>query len=144
MTRAGNERLPLGRALAPLGLGLVVAMACGGPQKQTGAGAVCFRTDDCRPGYACVPEAAGSSKRVCSTDLTLIVSTVDGAPPSAVGDAGASSDGVPAIGGDASTAGGTANAGAATGGGLSGGGSAGAAAGGAAASNAGAGAGSGG
>src|SRR5437870_4453451 len=116
MKRAAMKRLALMRALGLLGLGIVVVIACGGPQKQAGGGAVCFRADDCEPGFACVPEAAGSSKRVCSNDLTLIVSTVDGAPPAQDGEAGASSAGAAAIGGEASTAGGAANAGAPMGG----------------------------
>ncbi len=80
MTRAGNQRLPVFRGLALLGLGAVWAAACGGPQKQAGAGAVCFRTDDCQTELACVPEAIGSSTRVCSADASGIVSMVDGAP----------------------------------------------------------------
>ena len=132
MERAGNRRLPVARALALIGLGVVVAVACGGPQKQEGTGAVCFRADDCKPGFACVPEAAGSTKRVCSTDLSLIVSMVDGAPleaaaPATGGDAGASAGGAPATGGEpaggapatggeATTAGAPASAGAGLGG----------------------------
>ena len=80
MTRAGNQRLPVFRGLALLGLGVVWAAACGGPQKQAGAGAVCFRTDDCQTELACVPETIGSSTRVCSADASGIVSMVDGAP----------------------------------------------------------------
>jgi hypothetical protein len=80
MTRAGNQRLPVLRGLALLGLGVIWAAACGGPQKQAGAGAVCFRTDDCQDGLACVPEAMGSATRVCSADLSGIVAMVDGAP----------------------------------------------------------------
>ncbi|HEX3853861.1 MAG TPA: hypothetical protein VHW01_23015 [Polyangiaceae bacterium] len=80
MTCAGSQRLPVFRGLALLGLGAVWAAACGGPQKQAGAGAVCFRTDDCQTELACVPEAIGSSTRVCSADASGIVSMVDGAP----------------------------------------------------------------
>jgi hypothetical protein len=80
MTRAGNHRLPVFRGLALLALGVVWAVACGGPQKQAGAGAVCFRTDDCQTELACVPEVTGSSTRVCSADASGIVSMVDGAP----------------------------------------------------------------
>ena len=103
--------MPVLRALALIGLGAVWAAACGGPQTQESSGAVCFRADDCKPGFACVPEAAGSSKRVCSTDLSLIVSMVDGAPleaaaPAAGGDAGASAGGAPATGGQPATGGG--------------------------------------
>lgn len=58
-------------------------MACGGPQKPIDGGAVCFRSDDCKVGFACVPETKGSSKRVCSADLSSIVYMVDGAPPEA-------------------------------------------------------------
>ncbi|MEP7050639.1 MAG: hypothetical protein ABJB12_09815 [Pseudomonadota bacterium] len=119
MKGAGNERLL--RALGLLGLGAIAGLACGGPQEQAGRGAVCFRTEDCQVGFACVPEAAGSSKRVCGNDLTLIVSTVDGAPPEADGGAGPSAGGAPTAGGAASNAGGGMSAGAAMGGAAMGG-----------------------
>jgi hypothetical protein len=119
MTRAGNQRLPVFRGLAMLGLGVVWAMACGGPQKQAGAGAVCFRTDDCQTELACVPEAIGSSTRVCSADASGIVSMVDGAPleaaapmpDAAVGGAGGMQ--TPAGGSNAAGATGTPNGGSA-------------------------------
>src|SRR5450631_428419 len=119
MTRPGNQRVPLLRGLALLGLGVVWAAACGGPQKQTGTGAVCFRTDDCQPGYACVPQATGSSTRVCSADLSGIVSMVDGAPleaaapmpDAAAGGSYAGSNATPAGSGGATAGSGGATAG---------------------------------
>ena len=148
MTRPGNQRLPLLRGLALLGLGLVWAAACGGPQKQTGAGAVCFRFDDCEPGLACVPETKGSSTSVCSADAGGIVSMVDGAPleaaapvpDAAAGGSYAGSNATPAGGSNAAGAanppaggsGGAATAGAPGKGGSGGAGAAGAPAGGSA------------
>ncbi|HEY5377630.1 MAG TPA: hypothetical protein VIK01_28315 [Polyangiaceae bacterium] len=143
MTPAGNQRLPLLRGLALLGLGVVWAAACGGPQKQTGAGAVCFRFDDCQPGFACVPQTKGSSTSVCSADAGGIVSMVDGAPleaaaplpdAAAAGGSYAGSNATPAGGSNAAGAtnpptggsGGAAAAGAPGKGGSSGGGTAGA------------------
>jgi hypothetical protein len=138
MKHARNAWLPLLRALSLVGLGSVWAMACGGPQEPGAAGSVCFRTDDCKDGLACIPTAKGSSKSVCGTDLTGIVAMVDGAPieaAAAVGDAsggaggaatsggaaGAAAGGKPATGGAAGTAsGGAAGGGAAVGGGTGG------------------------
>ena len=57
---------------------VLAATACGGPQKLGEAGATCFRDDDCRPGLACVAPSAMDSKRVCSSDLTPLISMVDG------------------------------------------------------------------
>ena len=74
-------------------------MACGGPQSLAGAGAVCFRPDDCQAGLECVPVAKGAKKRVCSADLSAIVAMVDGAPPeaaTATGDAGPGAGGASA------------------------------------------------
>jgi hypothetical protein len=39
--------------------------ACGGPAKEGGPGAACFRADECQAGLVCVD-------RVCSNDLTTI------------------------------------------------------------------------
>lgn len=98
MKHARNAWLQLLRALCLLTLGSIWAVACGGPQEQGGPGAVCFRTDDCKDGLACVPTAKGSSKSVCGADLSGIVFMVDGAPLEAaapLGDAaGGASGGV--------------------------------------------------
>ncbi|HET7540470.1 MAG TPA: hypothetical protein VFK05_11385 [Polyangiaceae bacterium] len=83
------------RALVLLGLGGVWAAACGGPQPLGAAGSVCFRADDCQAGLACVPEAPESEKRICSADLSGIVSMVDGAAPEA-GDMPEATGGAPA------------------------------------------------
>ena len=109
MTRARNRRRSLLRGLGLLGAGALWAVACGGPQQLGGAGTVCFRADDCLAGFACAPEAMGSDRRVCSSDLSGIVSMVDGAPP----DGEVPSAGAPAMAGAAGTA---PVAGAATGG----------------------------
>src|SRR4051812_26713589 len=112
MSRARNRRLPLVRALVLLGLGGVWAVACGGPQPLAAAGSVCFRADECQAGLACVAETPGSTKHVCSADLSGIVSMVDGAPteageiPEAMGGApGAPQAGSPATAGSPPSAG---------------------------------------
>src|SRR5450432_2145185 len=108
MKRARNPWLPVLRALSLAALGSVWAVACGGPQKQGAAGSVCFRTDDCQDGLACVPTAKGSSKSVCGSDLSGIVSMVDGAPAEAaapIGDAAGGTAGAMAAGGAAGKAG---------------------------------------
>ncbi|MEI9939977.1 MAG: hypothetical protein WDO69_22375 [Pseudomonadota bacterium] len=81
MSRARNRSLPLLRAAALLGLTGVWAVACGGPQPLGASGSVCFRADECQAGLACVPETQGSTKHVCSADLSGIISMVDGAVP---------------------------------------------------------------
>src|SRR5450432_807500 len=129
MKHARSRRLPLLRALSLLGLGSVWAIACGGPQAPGAAGSVCFRTDDCKDGLACVPTAKGSSKSVCGTDLTDIVAMVDGAPLEAAagGGAGAGASGGAsgaAAGGKAATGGAAGAAGTTSGGAPAGGGSA--------------------
>ncbi|HEX3851391.1 MAG TPA: hypothetical protein VHW01_10525 [Polyangiaceae bacterium] len=102
MKRARSSWLPLLRGLSLLALASVWAVACGGPQNPGGPGSVCFRADDCKDGLTCVPSAKGSSKSICSSDLSGIVSMVDGAPPTeagtpqgdaAMGDAGAAPTG---------------------------------------------------
>src|SRR6478752_4800237 len=105
MPRARNRRLSVLRALVLLVTGAVWALACGGPQPLGAQGSVCFRADDCKAGLACVPEAVGATKHVCSADLSGIVSMVDGAAP----DSGE----MPEAMGGAAQAGGPATAGAA-------------------------------
>jgi hypothetical protein len=108
MMRARNRWVPLFRALSVAALGTVWVLACGGPQEQGGPGSVCFRTDDCKNGLACVPTAKGSTKSVCGSDLSTIVSMVDGAPAEAAaptGDAASGAGGMPAAGGAAGKAG---------------------------------------
>jgi hypothetical protein len=95
MTCAGNRRLPAFRGLSLLVLTAIWA-ACAGPQEPVSSGAVCFRADDCQAGLACVPEKSDPTKRICSADLSGIVSMVDGAPVEAAapeGAAGASDSG---------------------------------------------------
>src|SRR4051794_24869891 len=99
MTCARNRRLALYRALGCAALVALWAVACGGPQELGGQGSVCFRADDCHAGLACVPESKGSTRLVCSPDLSGIVSMVDGAPPDAPGMGGAASLGGAAAGG---------------------------------------------
>jgi hypothetical protein len=88
------------RALAMAGAAVLLPLACGGPQELLDAGATCFRSDDCKAGLACVPASPGASRRVCSSDLTGVVSEVDGAvvdedggpPPVDAGNSDAGSD----------------------------------------------------
>jgi len=108
MICARNRWVPLFRALSVAALGTVWVLACGGPQEQGGPGSVCFRTDDCKNGLACVPTAKGSTKSVCGSDLSTIVSMVDGAPAEAAaptGDAASGAGGMPAAGGSSGKAG---------------------------------------
>lgn len=85
-----------------LSVGLLVAAgACGGPQKLGGAGATCFRDDDCKPGMVCVAPTAGDIHRVCSSDPTPLISMVEGPPAMAA--AGAAT--MPGAGGDGDVAG---------------------------------------
>jgi len=81
MSRARIGRLTVVRVLALFGSAGIWAVACGGPQPLGAAGSVCFRADQCQAGLACVPDSPGSSKHVCSADLSGIVSMVDGAAP---------------------------------------------------------------
>lgn len=67
------------------------ALGCGGPQDLGRAGAKCFRDDDCVAGLVCVAPA-GKTARVCSSDLTPIISMVDG-PPVAQGGGEATANG---------------------------------------------------
>jgi hypothetical protein len=64
-------------AMAPL----LVGAACGGPQKLGGAGATCFRDDECEPGLICVAPEVDDPNRVCSNDPTPLISEVEGPPP---------------------------------------------------------------
>jgi hypothetical protein len=99
------------RVPALVGLVALSAVACGGPQELGAKGSVCFRADDCQAGLACVPEAKGSAKHLCSPDLSGIVSMVDGGPVGPAAGAAA----VGAAGGEGALAG----AGAGTAGGAS-------------------------
>src|SRR4051812_38762853 len=110
MSCARNRPLAVLRVLAPLGLVVGWAVACGGPQPLGGTGSVCFRADECQAGLACVPETVGSAKHVCSADLTGIVSMVDGAAPDS-GDMPEATGGAPQAGSPA-TAGAPPSAGA--------------------------------
>lgn len=104
---------------------LALLAACGGPQQLGGAGAKCFRDDDCQAGLICVAPSASDSRRVCSGDATPIVSRVSGPEPVATGGAaGAVTAGMNAGGAEL---GGSANAGSSSGGEMTNGGGAGAA-----------------
>ena len=94
--------------------GLLLAAACGGPQKLGDSGATCFRDDDCVAGLICVAPTAADTRRVCSNDPTPLISMVEGPPVNVGGAAGAA--------GAAGTAGaaGAAGAGAVAGGGAGG------------------------
>jgi hypothetical protein len=121
----------LARSLVLLSASLVIAVACGGPQDQANENGSCLRSEDCKPGLACVPSADGS-QHVCSANLAGIVSEVDGAPMEAAamgGAAGADGAAMSGAGGTAAGAGGAGMAGSA--------GTAGAAAGGVSGSSAG-------
>ncbi len=67
------------RRLVPLGLGVLAAVACGGPQEPGNAGTDCFRDDDCEPGLVCAAiDPAAPGDRVCTDDVSSLVSTVPG------------------------------------------------------------------
>jgi hypothetical protein len=51
-------------AAAMLGT-LLGAVRCGGPAKEGGQGAECFRADECAPGLVCIDQA-------CTGDLTSV------------------------------------------------------------------------
>ncbi len=57
---------------------LVVAAACGGPQEPGEEGESCYRDADCAAGLVCVPFPDG---RVCSKDISGLISQVEGPPP---------------------------------------------------------------
>lgn len=120
--RARNAQW-LARSLALLSASLVIAVACGGPQDQANENGSCFRSEDCKPGLACVPSADGS-QHVCSANLAGIVSEVDGAPMEAAatgGAAGADGAAMSGAGGTAAGAGGAGTAGSGTAGSAAGG-----------------------
>ena len=57
-------------------LWLAGLVACGGPERIGDAGATCFRDDDCGYGLVCaVP--SGASERVCTADVSGLISTLD-------------------------------------------------------------------
>lgn len=96
----------------------ICAAACGGPQKAGKSGSVCFRDDDCVLGLVCVaPE--GSTDRVCSDDVTGIISEVDAGIPAAMGGAAGSTAGAGNAGATASGGAAPANGGAPASGGVS-------------------------
>lgn len=98
-------------ALGWLSLAMAVA-ACGGPQKAGKKGSACFRDDDCTVSLVCVAPS-GSTERVCTDDVTAIISELDAGVAAASG-------GTP--GSLAGGAGGVANGGSASAGGSAGGG----------------------
>src|SRR4051794_7838590 len=113
MSRARIGLLTLLRGLSLLGVVGAATPGCGGPQTPGEAGSVCFRADDCRPGLACVPEAEGSMKHVCSSDLSGIVSIGDGGPSDVAGGGASGGAGAPAGAGSPASGGAAAVAGSA-------------------------------
>ena len=53
-------------ACAPSVAAWLLASSCGGPAKEGGAGADCFRVSDCQAGLVCIDHK-------CTSDLTSIV-----------------------------------------------------------------------
>ena len=76
-----------------LGAGSFLLGACSTHGKTVPLGGECFQATDCGDGVVCVPQADG--KRICSTDISGIVSVEDagGPPPADAGDAGSSDAG---------------------------------------------------
>jgi hypothetical protein len=64
----------MGSKVAALAAAAVVAVLgmvhCGGPAKEGGEGAECFRADECAPGLVCI--GASSADKVCTSDLTSV------------------------------------------------------------------------
>ena len=58
---------------AGLGVSLLLAVACGGPQEPAGEGESCYRDADCAHGLVCVP---GNEGRHCSKEIGGLVSQV--------------------------------------------------------------------
>ncbi|HEX6766401.1 MAG TPA: hypothetical protein VF103_13005 [Polyangiaceae bacterium] len=58
----------------------VVCAACGGPQEPADAGEDCYRDADCKPGLVCLGQG---NKRVCSRDVSGLISQVERPPPDA-------------------------------------------------------------
>ncbi len=77
---------------------LAIAVACGGPQDPGGIGDDCYRDDDCEYGLACV-KLEGSSHRVCTNDVSGLVSSVPGPVAETPAAGGAAAAGAPATGG---------------------------------------------
>jgi hypothetical protein len=100
-------------------LPLLLGAACGGPQELGDAGSKCFRDDDCQPGLICVAPATEPLNRLCGSDPSSLVSTVDGPPPVATGGdaAMAGSAGAATAGGGMAAVAGSAGASAGAGGG---------------------------
>jgi hypothetical protein len=85
-------------------IGLFSLAACSTHGKTVPIGAECFQATDCGDGVVCVPQADG--KRICSTDLSGVVSIEDAAGPPADasrGDANADASSSDAARGDAAT-----------------------------------------
>jgi hypothetical protein len=61
-----------------LAVPLVVAAACGGPQEPGAEGESCYRDADCAAGLVCV---GPPKQRVCSSDVSGLISQVEGPPP---------------------------------------------------------------
>ena len=104
-----------------VGGSLLAGLGCGGPQSLGGAGDVCFRDDQCSPGFICVAPLESPSDRVCSSDATPLISTVTGPEvmePSPNG--GAAGGGAPPMAGGATSIAGS-GAGAGVGGAVNGG-----------------------
>jgi hypothetical protein len=59
---------------AGLGVPLLLALSCGGPQEPGVEGESCYRDADCAHGLVCVPGA--NKERTCSKDIGGLVSQV--------------------------------------------------------------------
>lgn len=66
-------------AVMRLGLAVpLIVAACGGPQEPGEEGTSCYRDADCAAGLVCV---GPPSERVCSRDVSGLISQVEGPPP---------------------------------------------------------------
>jgi hypothetical protein len=57
----------------------LAGFGCAGSKDPGGAGEDCYRDEDCKSGLVCVANA--NKVRVCSNDVTGLVSMVDAPPP---------------------------------------------------------------
>lgn len=68
----------MGNKLAVLGIAAMVAwlgaMHCGGPAKEGGPGAECFRAEECAAGLVCIDQK-------CTSDLSSVNILTDAARP---------------------------------------------------------------
>jgi hypothetical protein len=69
----------------------LIALGCAGSKEPGGPGEDCYRDEDCKSGLVCVANMSGV--RVCSNDVTSLVSMRPGPP--APEDAGAPPEEIP-------------------------------------------------